>query len=354
MPTPQEISFQELLDALLDTDNPFHPRFLYRLSDLDNTELALLEGVWDSVPLWRRQALLEDLEELGSTGLLLSFEAIARFAIEDEDPGVRTLAVQILWDFEASDLIPCMLNMMAEDPSAEARAATATALGRFVYLGEIDEIPERSLHQIAERLLQAAAEDQAELVCRRSLEALGYSSRPEVPGLIERAFSSGKRDWMKSALFAMGRSIDERWTEKVVLMLEHRLPALRAEAARAAGELEIAESLPFLFELVEDSDEDVRQAAIWSLSQIGGEGVRQLLEELWEDAEDDQEIEVIENALDNLAFTEDMELFSLFDFPEQDLDQDGNGLLLDEETFPDIDIGDDEEFLDIDDEDLLD
>jgi hypothetical protein len=40
MTTPADIPFQQLLDALLDVDTPFHPRFLYRLSDLDQVDLA--------------------------------------------------------------------------------------------------------------------------------------------------------------------------------------------------------------------------------------------------------------------------------------------------------------------------
>jgi HEAT repeat protein len=102
--------------------------------------------------------------------------------------------------------------------------------------------------------------------------------------------------------------------------LSNKIPAIRGEAARAAGELEISEANPYLFEMLEDPDEFVRSAAIWSLSQIGGEGVQDALTSMLDETEDEDEADLLESALDNLAFTEGMPAFSLFDFPENDLE----------------------------------
>jgi hypothetical protein len=320
MEQPVEISFHQVLDSLLDEETPFPTRFLYRLSDLDRGEMDRLKQVWAQVPLWRRQSLLEDLQALADADLLLSFEAIGRFAIHDQDPQVRAVAVHILWDLEATDMIQTFLNMIVQDPSMEVRAAAATALGHFVYLGEVDKIPKRSLHEIEDRLLDVIENDETQAVRQRSLEALGYSSRPEVPGLIVNALESGEKEWIQAALSAIGNSVDDRWEDQVLHYLDNRFPVLRAEAVRAAGELEMESALPRLFELTEDPNTDVRQAAIWSLSQIGGAGVRQVLEDLWEQTDEEDELDLIENALDNLAFTEDMDLYSMFDLPEEAVD----------------------------------
>jgi hypothetical protein len=56
---------------------------------------------------------------------------------------------------------------------------------------------------------------------------------------------------------------------------------------------------------------DTYQAIIWSLSQIGGEDVRTYLETLLDEANDDEMVELIEDALLNLDFTEDSEGFDL-------------------------------------------
>jgi hypothetical protein len=63
----------------------------------------------------------------------------------------------------------------------------------------------------------------------------------------------------------------------------------------------------------DELDEEVRLSTAWSLSQIGGEDVRQVLEKLVEDTEDDEEADYIELALENLAFTEDLPGYGMFD-----------------------------------------
>ena len=334
---PEVIPFQQVLDELTDKDTQLHRRYLYRLSDLDDKEMTLLEDAWPQMPATRRQSVMKDLLELGEDNLLLSYEAIGRFAIKDEDPNIRTLAVQILRGFESADLIPRFISLLENDPDEEVRAAAASALGLFVYLGEVEDIASETLKRIEDCLLQVIQYSESDTVKCRSLEALGYSSRPEVPPLIETALASGNKEWIKAALFAMGRSIDDRWEDDILHYLNNRFPALRAEAARAAGELEISAALPQLIELSEDSDENVRQAAIWSLSQISGEGVREVLEELWEYAEEETEIDLLEAALDNLEFNENAELFSILDFPEIEQDAFGDDFLNEIEELDNID-----------------
>jgi HEAT repeat protein len=323
MSDPSEVPFQTLLDALLDEDTPFNPRYLYRLSDLDQDDLDLFLDTWPRLPLWRRKALVEDLQELGLADTLLSFKRIGKNVISDEDAHVRCLAAQILWEFEDLNLAPLFLQLLDSDPEAEVRAAAATGLGQFVYLSAIDQLEEGKLHEIEDRLLEAILEDPAELVRRRALESVSFSSRDEVPVLIESAFSSNDQNMKASALIAMGRSMDPRWEMDILSMLNDKLPVLREEAARAVGEFEIEDAVPTIIELTEDGVENVRSAAIWSLSEIGGESARHALEKLFREVEDDQDADFLESALDNIAFTDGLQPFSLVDSqggnPEEEL-----------------------------------
>jgi HEAT repeat protein len=313
MPTPDEIPFRQMLDALLNEEIPFNPRYLYRLSDLDSAELAELEGAWSQVSVWRRQALMEDLEILGENDYLLSYEAVGRLALKDADPQVRTTAIRLLWEYEDQDLARIYLELLEEDSDTKVRAAAAAALGKFVYLGEVEELPEELDREIEEHLLRMAKSQDESLVRRRALESLGYSSREEIPKLIQDAYDSGQRDWIASSLYAMGRSANEGWSEQVLSKMNSPFPAVRTEAARAAGELELSAATSALIELLDDDNIDVRSAAIWSLSQIGGPGVRTILEEMQEQTDDEEEAEFITTALDNLDFTEEMAMFTLFD-----------------------------------------
>jgi hypothetical protein len=322
---PEEIPFNEVLTALLDENMPLQPRFVYRLSDLGRGDLDDLERTWEQVPVWRRQALMEDVEELGESDYLLSFEGVSRLALQDGDPTVRELAVRALWEYESDDLIPVFLRLMENDSTADVRAAAASALGKYIYLGEIDELSEELLGEIEDRLLKVANGSDLSLVRQQCLEALGFSGNPLVGDLIEKAYASGNNDWVASALFAMGRSANERWIPQVMEKLRNDYPAVRLEAARAAGELEVSQAVDPLLQLLDDEDDDVRAAAIWSLSQIGGEGVREALEESYEETEDDEEAELIEAALDNLDFTEEVGFFStMLDIPDEELDEEAD------------------------------
>jgi len=328
-----DISIQQLSDALLDTDKPLPARFLYRFSDLEQADLDKLAQIWPQLPLWRRQGLIEDIEELSNNDTLLDYVAFSRFALKDEDPKVRRSAVNTLWDYEQTDLIPTFLDLLATDSDADVRAAAVHGLARYVYAGEIEEIPQARLKQIEDALLAALNNpDTPSQVQRAALESLGYSSRAEVPGLIKNAFSSKDKLWIASALFAMGRSANAEWQPEVISMLESNMPVLRMEAARAAGELELADAIPALFDLLDDPDENTRQASIWSLSQIGGEGVQEALERLYEEAEDD-EVELLESALDNLTFTQGVKLMPLFELPDEE--QAGDELEDDDDYFGD-------------------
>ncbi len=316
MAIPKPIPFDKLIDALLDESTPFSPRYLSRLSDLEPVDSSALAKNWPQVSVRRRQALLEDLEEVHLADDLLSFEEVARMALKDPDPGVRRRAISILREYELVDLLPTFVHMAEHDPDPEVRAASAAALATYIYMGEVEDISPKKLVRVEECLLRLVNGTDTTLVRRRSLEALGFSSRPEVVGLIEKAYASPDPDWLVTALFAMGRSANSRWSPQVLKMLDHTRPAVRAEAASAAGELEINAALPLLLELLDDADLDVRMASIWAVSQIGGEGVRVALENLLEATDNDEEADQIDNALENLDFTEEMKDLALLEIAE--------------------------------------
>lgn len=313
-------SFQSAIDSLLEPSKPFPKKYLSLFSDLDPASLKRLLDAWPRISLTRKQTLLADLDHLLDEDTIVSFDDFARALLTDPDGAVRAGAMRLLAECEDVKLLPIYEKILFSDPHPEARAEAARVLNLFVDLGELDEIPEAALHRAEEALLAASHDDNAE-VRRRALESLGYSSRKEVPALIEAAIQREDPDWQVSALIAMGRSNDERWSEPVIRMMLSENRDVRLEAVRAAGELMLpAARLPLLNMLDEEDDSAVLSAIIWSLSQIGGEDVRTYLENLLAQTEDDDEIDFIEDALANLSFTEDLGRFDLFAVdPDEDL-----------------------------------
>ncbi len=313
----QAISFDEVLSALLDADTIFPPRYLYRLSDLNSDEIDRLAEIWAQIPTWRRLALLEDIDELYYTNTLLHFEPICRLAFQDADAGIRFAALRSLLEYDVDDLIPDFIEVLERDEEVEIRALAAASLGKYVYLGVLDELPDEILRQVEESLIQAATGPAPALVQRRAIEALGFSMRPEVPALITEAFTRPENEWKASALFAMGRTCDPAWADDVLEMLDHVDPNIRLEAARAAGEIELSSAKTRLIELLDDSNQDVRMAALWSLSEIGDGDLLMLFDTLLDETESDEEASLIDEALDNLLFNLNMGFGEIMSVPDE-------------------------------------
>jgi HEAT repeat protein len=315
----EEIPFEDVLTALLDEDQILDPIYLYRLSDISQDHLAEFHQIWGEINVERRRALIEDLELLTDSNPLLTFEPIFRIAIKDEDDQVRFFGTRAIEIFDTDDLIPFFLAVLDKEESDNVRAVTASVLGKYVYRGELDKIAPEIKADIEDKLLEILEGDHPVEVQQRALEAISYSSRPEVKDHILRAYQSEIEDWIASALFAMGRSFDHEYNEMVFDKLQHTSPNVRLEAVRACGELTVEDAVPVILDLLDDLPE-IRAAAIMALSQIGGEDAGPAIHGLLEDEVSEDEADLIQQALERLDFLEEGVNLSIFDLPYSDQD----------------------------------
>ncbi|MEE8357518.1 MAG: HEAT repeat domain-containing protein [Anaerolineales bacterium] len=317
---PEDIPFDEVVTALLDEDQILDPLYLYRLSDINPENLSTLSDTWDDINIDRRRGLIEDLEQLTDTNNLLTFESVFRLAINDVDDQVRFFATRAIEIFDTDDLIPFFISVLEEEESDDVRAVTASVLGKYIFRGELDKVSLKIKEQIENTLFQILESDQPSQIKRRSLEAISYSSRSEVHEYILEAYKSDDEDWIASSIFAMGRSLDQQFSEMVISQLQHTSPKVRLEAVRASGDLVLEEAVPVIMDLLDDLPE-IRKAAIWTLSQIGGEDAGPAIHQLLDDDVSEDEVELIQQALERLDFLEDGLNLSIFDKPFSDDDE---------------------------------
>jgi HEAT repeat protein len=351
----------QLTDALLDS-KPFPAKLLYQFSDLlpeDQRELAKL---WPRIPLERRRNLLKDLVELNDSDFLYDFEIVGRTALDDEDTDVVCGGIDLLFTTEDKQLIPFYLHLLRDQSRSDLiRAAAANALGPYIHLGEMEELRAEKLHEIEEALLTAYAQDPSEHVRRRALESLGYSSREEVPAMLRRAVDHIDPKWVESGLFAIGRTADNQWEEHIMEHLEDPDHEICLQAIHAAGGVGLSAARgPLLKLLSPKADVEYRKEAIWALSQIGGEGVLEAFTRLQALSDDDEELNLLEEAVDTLNFINESGLYQLLEIEKdgevalgqahglEDTEDDANG--------PDYEgwekyIDEDGEFADEDDDD---
>ena len=314
-------SFQTVLDSLLAPGKDFPRRYLQQFSDIGTLERKTLLDVWPSVNLSRKLSLLEGLTTLAKTDTLVSFDDFAQAVLDDPEASVRIHAIRLLDECDDEKLIPIYLDLLKNDPDVNVRAEAASVLNIFVDLGELEEITEETYGEVYAALVESIRGTDEARVRRHALEALGYSSNPEVVELIESAFEQEGIEWKASALVAMGRSTDDRWEDRVLRSLLDENNRIRQAAVEAVGSLSLKSAREPLLKLLEAEESDeVMAAAIWSLSQVGGEDVQIYLETMIDQSEDEDLITILEEALDNLAFTEDLDRLDLMAFDPDELE----------------------------------
>lgn len=316
--TQNDISIDSLIDALLDVEETFPAKYLYRLSDLSQNDVEAIKDIWPKIPDWRRKALIEDTETLFDRDYLLSYEALCKIGIDDDDPHVRFLCLRSLGGYEVPDLIPRFIEFMEKDGDHEVREIAATLLGKYVYMGEIESLSRERLAMITDHLLDVFHGEDRASIRQKALEALGYSSRENMPKLIKQAYQQSKPEWKASAVNAMGKSYNKQFSKTILRELNSENERLRLEAVRAAGELELTQATPELIDYLDDSNVDLRLTAVWALSQIGGTRAKKAIEALLADDIPEEELIVIQEALEYLEFNDSIDLDDLDDFDDSD------------------------------------
>lgn len=83
------ISFQEVVEALLDTNKEFPHRYLPHFSDIDPAALTALLAAWPHVHPTRKRTLLDHLESTARQDTLVSFDDLGRALLNDSGAEVR-------------------------------------------------------------------------------------------------------------------------------------------------------------------------------------------------------------------------------------------------------------------------
>lgn len=303
-----------VIKALLDNSQPFPPQYLHFFSDISTNDLKDIEDVWEMITINRKINLLADLETLLESDTLLAFDDLAKFALTDNDPNVRSRAISLLWESDDPRVAEKYLFILENDPSEAVRSAVASALGRFVLLAELDELSPQLSDQIIRLLLRTFESNPPKEIQQEILKSLAYTNLPEVAKMISKAFESPDATWQLAALISMGRSADDRWEDSILSMLSNKSLPHQIEAVKAVGELEIGDAKQKLMDMLKspDCDEELRFQIIWSLSKIGGDDVKELLVNLLEDSDSEDEIDIIEMALDNLEFSDGLPSLDIF------------------------------------------
>lgn len=213
--------------------------------------------------------------------------------LDDPDAQVRAEAVSCLWHTADPMWIEELLTKAQRDPDLDVRTRALSTLGHYIMDAEIElyndlDNDERALsdgdvQRVVDFLFETAQNELLSIDERRySIEALAFLDDPEVDELINWAYSQSDPRYRASALFAMGRSGNMRWSDEILSELHSANREVQYEAVRAAGELGLQEATEDLIRLVRGRgvDKALRLRAIYSLGEAGDDRAYPVLEEL--------------------------------------------------------------------------
>ncbi len=203
METNLEYSSDDVINNLLDNSKPFSSQFLLFFSDISLDNLEKIKSIWPEVDRERKYNLLKDLESLMEDNTLASCDDFGYFALQDDDPRIRSRAIPLFWECTNIKLIPIFINLLQNDSDSEVNASAASALGKFVLLGELEEIPEKSANMVQDLLIDEYLKADDDSIKQRILESLGYSSNKKVDHFITSALKINDKKWHLSALLAI-------------------------------------------------------------------------------------------------------------------------------------------------------
>ncbi len=279
----------------------------YGLSNISESDMARIQPVWERLPADYRHKLVDLMAESSESNFELDYRIFGRYALDDEDAGVREAAIDLLFDDNSLSLMDDLIDKAQWDDSIAVRAAAVSALGRFILAGELGELPERETTRAQDAAVNLLTNEDEDLdVRRRALEAISNSSHEIVPDAITEAYDSQEPVMRYSAVFAMGRTADDVWGDTVTRELNSNDPAMRFEAARSAGELELEDSVPKLVRLAFEDEIEIREVAVWSLGEIGGRdalrALNMLADRLKEEGETEGDLyEAVTDAIANAS-----------------------------------------------------
>lgn len=318
----KQIPFPQFLEQLFNEAKPVHIAELYRLSDMDQTHFEQFQEQWPTASESRRQIIARHLADISEENSVVEFSLLFSYLLNDLSPAVRLAALDGLWDSDNLAIIDPIIQLLMADPQPNIQAAAASALGHFVLMGVWGQIPAKVKDRVVNALLSKY--DQAELqpeVRRPVLESLSGTTHPRLPTLIDQAYDSDDEQLQISAVYAMGQSADKSWLPTILQEMSSPWPDMRAEAAKAAGNMGSSDALERLADLIYDEDLEVRLAGVAALGQIGGDNGYNLLRQLADDPEAEELYEAVEEALEEMELLNGAVDLTLMEWDEDEREQ---------------------------------
>jgi len=290
-----------------DDDAQINYASLPELSRLSGPEADEFGQLWLEWTPERVLDIVERMVSLSDEQPDVEFETVFKQGMTHASSKVRIASLKGLEESNDRALIRPLCEMLKTDPVVEVRAAAAIPLAYLSALAQTGKLGSRYEERLISVLYDVLGDErEVQDVKLKALEAVSVFADERLDAHIEAAWSSGDIGARQSSLFAMGRTSDPKWVERVVQDLDHDVVSVRYEAAMAMGELGDEEHLRALEAPLDDADLTVQLAAISAVERIGGDDAKSQLEKMLVSTEP-RVVELVQQALQTLKDEEDLD-----------------------------------------------
>jgi len=159
-------TFKEILQQIA-TDPELHTAHLFILSKMDKESLDVFKDIWPTIPVPRRRGVMQELLDITEINFEVDFDPIFLLGLADDDAEVRAFSIKCLWEHEEAVFIKPLVHLLKADEAAVVRAAAASALGKFIYLRELEKIDPNEVGLAEEALLETIYQATEDVEVRR-------------------------------------------------------------------------------------------------------------------------------------------------------------------------------------------
>lgn len=276
---------------------------LEQLSSLEAEDRLSFDAFWQGLEPQSRRTLVQELDRVAQTNVMMDFSKIGALVLGDSDPSVRAYGVRLVGlETDPEALEPCIQIAMS-DSDTGVRLVALDTLGAFALAAQADGWPDALQRRIEAVLLEQIQAPGASSTQREAaLLSVAYLTTPVVEAEIRRAYSEPVLQG--AAIEAMGRNCQEIWIPNLLREVASPDPELRMRALEACAEMEDEQLVPAVVGRLDDSDLEVRLAAVQALAALGGTDARVALERV--QASPDPELRsAATEALVEIQFKED-------------------------------------------------
>lgn len=309
---------KELIAALKDPETELPDRLGYYLSSYNRTEVAELCGNWLEFPAKKREEAIKLLDKYSSSYLTDEI-ALSLFRVET-NPVIKIGLMNLMDMTDSKESTRAVIQTALYDAEKTLRLKAIALLGDCAYDIELEEIDTDLASEVMDALL-VLRKDPDEEIQQSALYSAAFVYSDEVENWIKDAFNKNSNAWQETAMYAVGRNLNPDWESRVLDGLFSKHSGIRRAAILSAGDMLLENTRVRLIELLdEEIGSDLFEDVIISLGKVGGENIRELLESIGENSDDEDVKDAVEEALMDLELRD----------PEQFMDSFGNEFGYDE------------------------